>query len=167
MQYRSPVGGGPSSNTCPRCPSHSRQLTAVRTSIRLPSTLFTTFSFAIGSQKLGQPVPESNLVLELNSARSHPAQRKIPLSSRFQYAPVNARSVSSCRSTQYASFESFFLHSASARITLGTVTVRCRSPASENCTIVTVAGPWSAASGSADATVARRRPQKAPTLPAQ
>jgi hypothetical protein len=28
------------------------------------SVLFTTFSFEIGSQKLGQPVWESNLVLE-------------------------------------------------------------------------------------------------------
>jgi len=30
MQYRSPVGFGPSSNTCPRCPSHSLHFTSVR-----------------------------------------------------------------------------------------------------------------------------------------
>jgi hypothetical protein len=34
-----------------------------------------TFSGAIGSQKLGQPVPESNLVAELNSALSQHTQR--------------------------------------------------------------------------------------------
>ncbi len=74
MQNRSPVGFGPSLNTCPRCPSHNRQLTAVRTTIRLPSAVSTTFSGAIGSQKLGQPVPESNFAADENSARSHPAQ---------------------------------------------------------------------------------------------
>ena len=78
MQYRNPVGAGPSSNTCPRCASHKRQDTAVRTIIRLPSTVSTTFSCAMGCQKLGQPVPESNLVSELNSARSQQMQRNSP-----------------------------------------------------------------------------------------
>lgn len=31
MQYRSPVGAGPSSNTCPRCASHLAQRTSART----------------------------------------------------------------------------------------------------------------------------------------
>ena len=30
MQYRNPVGAGPSSNTCPRCASHRRHSTAIR-----------------------------------------------------------------------------------------------------------------------------------------
>ncbi len=78
IQYRSPVGFGPSSNTCPRCASHSVHETAVRSMPRLPSEISRTFSFAIGSQKLGQPVPESNFVAELNSALLQQMQRKIP-----------------------------------------------------------------------------------------
>ena len=34
-----------------------------------------TASFAIGCQKLGQPVPESNFVREENRTAPHPAQR--------------------------------------------------------------------------------------------
>mmetsp|Transcript_6306 Transcript_6306/g.25207 ORF Transcript_6306/g.25207 Transcript_6306/m.25207 type:complete len:81 (+) Transcript_6306:2124-2366(+) len=30
MQYRKPVGGGPSSNTCPRCPWHAVHRTSER-----------------------------------------------------------------------------------------------------------------------------------------
>src|SRR5262249_24282589 len=48
MQYRSPVGFGPSSNTCPRCASHRRHDTAVRVIPRLMSTDSMMFSFAIG-----------------------------------------------------------------------------------------------------------------------
>ena len=44
MQYRSPVGAGPSGNTCPRCPSHRAHLTSVRSAPRLISVAFTTFS---------------------------------------------------------------------------------------------------------------------------
>jgi hypothetical protein len=75
MQYRSPVGLGPSSNTWPRCASHSVQETAVRIMPMVLSDFSRTFSFASGSQKLGQPVPESNFVSELNSALSQPMQR--------------------------------------------------------------------------------------------
>ena len=103
MQYRNPVGWGPSVKTCPRCPSHNRQLTAVRTTIRLPSGDSTTFSAAIGSQKLGQPVPESNFAADEKRGKSHPAQVKIPRRCSSSNAPVNGRSVSACRITQYAS----------------------------------------------------------------
>src|SRR5690242_20464584 len=64
MQYRSPVGRGPSSNTCPRWASHLAQRTSVRSIPSDISARLTTFSFAIGCQKLGQPVPDSNLVSE-------------------------------------------------------------------------------------------------------
>ena len=100
MQYRSPVGCGPSVNTCPRCPSHNRQLTAVRTTIRLPSGDSTTFSGAIGSQKLGHPVPESNFALDEKSASPHPAHANTPRRASSSSAPVNGRSVSACRITQ-------------------------------------------------------------------
>ncbi len=65
-----------------------RQETASRTIPMLKSPDTATFSFAIGCQKLGQPVPESNLVSELNSAVSQQMQRKMPRSCRFQVAPV-------------------------------------------------------------------------------
>lgn len=47
----------------------------MRTVIKLPSIVSTTFSGAMGCQKLGQPVAESNLASELNTARSQPMQR--------------------------------------------------------------------------------------------
>src|SRR5438094_4607658 len=78
MQKRRPVGLGPSVKTWPRWPSQTRQETAVRTSIRVPSGSSLMFSSAIGSQKLGHPVPESNFVLELKRSSSHPAQRNTP-----------------------------------------------------------------------------------------
>ena len=37
-----------------------------------------TTAFSIGAQKLGQPVPLSNFVVEENSGRSQPAQWKVP-----------------------------------------------------------------------------------------
>jgi hypothetical protein len=39
------------------------------------SRISRTFSWASGAQKLGQPVPESNFVAELNSALSQQMQR--------------------------------------------------------------------------------------------
>src|SRR5579863_5821535 len=132
MQYRSPVGFGPSSNTCPRCASHSVQATAVRTMPMLVSEISRTFSFAIGSQKLGQPVPESNFVVELNSALSQQMQRKIPLSCKFQYFPLYASSVSASRVISYTPEGSCFRHSASVFTTRAIFTFACRFPSSEN-----------------------------------
>src|SRR5271168_551618 len=97
MQYRSPVGGGPSGNTCPRWALHSLHFTSVRSMPSELSPASTTFSLAIGAQKLGHPVPESNLVDELNNARLQQIQRKIPLLCSFQVAPVYAISVSARR----------------------------------------------------------------------
>src|SRR5580704_15373956 len=94
MQYRSLVGWRPSSKTWPRCASHRRHETAVRVMPKVLSVISTIFSFAIGAQKLGQPVPDSNFVSELNSAVSQQIQRYRPSSWRFQYAPVNGISVS-------------------------------------------------------------------------
>src|SRR5437667_416691 len=47
----------------------------------------------IGAQKLGQPVPDSNLVSERNNSLPQHTQRYIPSSCRSQYLPVNAGSV--------------------------------------------------------------------------
>src|SRR5712692_8424990 len=84
MQQRRPVGLGPSSNTWPRCASQRRQDTAVLRIPRLLSASSRTFSLAIGAQKLGQPVPESNFVSELKRAVSQQMQRNNPLSWKFQ-----------------------------------------------------------------------------------
>ena len=52
MQYRSPVGGGPSSNTCPKWPPHRRQCTSVRGSSRRRSVEVST-ALGSGRKKLG------------------------------------------------------------------------------------------------------------------
>ena len=69
MQKRCPFGPGPSGKTCPRWPPQRAQVTSVRTIPRLRSSCSSTASATAGSVKLGQPVPESNFVSELNSSR--------------------------------------------------------------------------------------------------
>jgi hypothetical protein len=49
--------------------------TAVRCMSRLLSAISRTFALAIGFQKLGQPVPDSNLAFDSNSAVSQQMQR--------------------------------------------------------------------------------------------
>ena len=75
MQNRWPVGSGPSSKTCPRWEPQRAQTTSVRRIIRLLSGRVSTASLSAGSKKLGQPVPESNLVSALNSSLPHAAQQ--------------------------------------------------------------------------------------------
>src|ERR1044072_4690938 len=65
---------------------------------------------AAAAVKLGQPVPESNLVADENSSAPQPAQRYTPSCLTFQYLPVNARSVPPLRSTSYCSGESLSRH---------------------------------------------------------
>ena len=52
-----------------------RQTTSIRPTQRLWSTSDPTAPFPIGSQKLGQPVPESNFVAEANSGAPQHTQR--------------------------------------------------------------------------------------------
>jgi hypothetical protein len=70
MQYLLPVGGGPSSNTWPRCASHLAHKTSVRAIKNESSGINEIFFSWIGAQKLGQPVLELYLFLEIN--RSFP-----------------------------------------------------------------------------------------------
>lgn len=65
-QYRSPVGSGPSLNTWPRCEPHREHTTSVRVINRLSSFCVPMEEEEIGCQKLGQPVPDSYFVLEVN-----------------------------------------------------------------------------------------------------
>src|SRR3954454_15139262 len=71
-----------------------------------------------GSVKLGQPVPESNFVLELKSSLPHAAQRYIPSSFECTYLPVKGGSVPCRRITSYSSGVSSWRHSSSDFSTL-------------------------------------------------
>ena len=88
MQYRSRVGSGPSSNTCPKCEPQFAHSTSVRRMNRLRSSLFPTLPSWAGAQKLGQPVPESNLVFEAKSSRPQTTHTYTPGSWLSQYSPV-------------------------------------------------------------------------------
>src|SRR4051794_36479527 len=71
-----------------------------------------------GSVKLGQPVPESNFVLALNSSWPHAVQRYIPSSFECTYLPVKGGSVPWRRITSYSSGVSSWRHSSSVFSTL-------------------------------------------------
>src|SRR6266849_1628413 len=154
MQYRKPVGSGPSLNTCPRCASHSLHFTSRRTSPKLMSLFSYTFSAAIGFQKLGQPAPESNFVVEANRALSQSTQRYSPSACSLSSAPVNAHSVPARRVTSYCSGLSCFFHSSVVLRTFAKFTTPNRVPSSANFTTVT--GPESVLAGSSSANAARQ-----------
>src|SRR3989344_1505227 len=95
MQYLlPPFSFGPSSKTWPRWAPLFLHLTSVRTIPPLLSGTSSTFSRLAGSVKLGQPVPESNLVSEEKSSLPNTAHLYIPFSWVFQYLPVKGCSVS-------------------------------------------------------------------------
>src|SRR5687767_13992732 len=100
MQWRLPVGGGPSSKTWPRWPPQRRQCPSVRVLKKVLSSLNATFP-SISAQKLGQPVPDSNFVSEEKTGRSQPAQLNVPLAFTSSSGLVQGRSVPSSRSTAY------------------------------------------------------------------
>lgn len=66
-QYRKPVGGGPSSKTCPKWAPQRAHVISVLTMPWLTS--FNSFMFleSIDLKKLGHPQPESNLVSDKNN----------------------------------------------------------------------------------------------------
>src|SRR5439155_1094207 len=70
-------GGGPSLKTWPRWLPQVAQLTSVRI---MPWLRSVTVSIApgMGSLKLGQPVPLSNLTLPSNNGVPQPAQENVP-----------------------------------------------------------------------------------------
>ena len=85
--------------TWPRCAAHRVQEIDSRTMPKLVSVVFVTFMAEIGCQKLGQPVPDSNLASELNKARSQPIQAKIPLRCSLSKGLEPGRSVAARHST--------------------------------------------------------------------
>src|SRR3989442_3415514 len=106
MQYRRPVGLGPSSNTCPKWAPQLAHSTSVRRMNKLRSAFSSMLSFRTGAQKLGQPVPESYFVSEANRSRPQTTQMYTPGSWLFQYSPVKGRSVPLLMQTSYCSGES-------------------------------------------------------------
>src|SRR5580704_7525383 len=115
------------------------------------SILSMTFSFAMGAQKLGQPVPDSNLVSELKSAVSQQMQRNTPLSCTFRSSPVPGVSVPARRVISKEEEDNSAFHSESVFRIIGTDITPWRTPASVNSTIVTCfGGPLGAASTLAD-----------------
>jgi hypothetical protein len=112
MQYRKPVGRGPSAKTWPRWPLQREQWTSVRSIPRVRSVVVST-AFVIGAQKLGHPVPLSNFVSEVKSSWPHPAQRKIPARCSEFRRLVPARSVPWLRRTRNCSGDSRARHSSS------------------------------------------------------
>lgn len=72
-----------------------------------------TFSFAIGPQKLGRAVPESNSVAESNKAVSQQMQRDTPMAWLFGFSFVYGRSVPAWRVTSKETGVSSFFHSSS------------------------------------------------------
>src|SRR5207249_7369741 len=118
MQKRCPVGAGPSSKTWPRCASHAAHSTSVRRMNMLRSCSVRTFSLEIGAVKLGQPVPESNFVSELNRGVPQQTQRYVPGAWLSQYSPLNGGSVPFLRATLYCCDVSCARHSSSDFVTL-------------------------------------------------
>src|ERR1700733_1842754 len=111
MQYRGPVGAGPSSNTWPRWLPHRRHRTSTRTMPWDRSSTSSTASATSGSVKLGQPLPDSNLVSESNNLAPHAAHVYVPSAWLWTNFPVQGASVAEHRSTWNLSGPSSLFHS--------------------------------------------------------
>src|SRR6187551_2895257 len=99
--------------------------------IRLPPPDSATFTFESGFQKLGQPVPESNLCFESNNVVAQQMQRYVPSAWLSLYFPVNGRSVPDLRATWNDKASSCLRHSSSVLTTRATLTVPALIPAAE------------------------------------
>jgi len=113
IQYRCPVGAGPSSNTCPRCESALAERTSVRLINKCRSSFVRTLAGTRGFVKLGHPVPDSNLSSELKSGSPETTSTYMPASWLSQYSLRNGGSVPSCCVTLYCSGVSRSLSSVS------------------------------------------------------
>src|SRR5277367_1844333 len=92
----------------------------------------------MGRKKLGQPVPDSNLVFESKSAVPQHTHSKTPSPSNLSYSPLNAYSVPARRATWKARGESCARHSTSVFTSLGTGVVPSLLPDAANCSMVTI-----------------------------
>ena len=110
IQYRRPVGLGPSSKTWPRWAPHRLHRTSVLIVNKLLSGSFLMFFPETGVQKLGQPVPELNFVSELNKSLPQHMHLYMPFFFKSQYSPEKGSSVPFKRVTRYCSAVSSFFH---------------------------------------------------------
>ena len=74
MQYRFPVGLGPSSKRCPRWASHREQCTSVLVMPQEVSFVMPMGASGAISQKLGHPDPEENFSSEVKRMAPQPMQ---------------------------------------------------------------------------------------------
>ena len=107
---------------------------------KLESPDSTTLCADSDFQKLGQPVPDSNLVFESNNAVSQQMQWYRPAAWLFQYSPEKGRSVPACRVTTNASADNCSRHCASVLTTRAISTTPVLFASAENNSILTVAG---------------------------
>lgn len=85
MQYRSPLGGLPVVNTCPRCELQVLHRISV---ISLPLDVSSTsliFSLSVGAKKAGQPQPSWNFDIEENKFPPQTMQSYLPFLLLFVY----------------------------------------------------------------------------------
>src|SRR3989344_1110714 len=109
MQYRRPVGLGPSLKTCPRWEPHFLHKTSVRLIPRVVSSSSFTLSFAAVFQKEGQPVFESYFVSDEKSFDPQTTQTYIPAALLFVNFPENGGSVPRKKQILYCSGVNLFL----------------------------------------------------------
>jgi hypothetical protein len=80
IQYRNPLGSGPSGNTWPKWASQVLQRTSTRTIPNDESFLYLMALSFMGWVKLGHPVPDSNFIVESNSGALQHTQLYLPAS---------------------------------------------------------------------------------------
>src|SRR5580692_5453362 len=112
-----PVGGGPSSNTWPRCAPSTEQWTSSRTMPSEESVWSVTKRGSMGFVKLGHPVPLSNLSRLSKRGVSLHTEKYTPSSWLSQYSLRNGGSVPCSRVTSYWVGVRSFCHSASVCLT--------------------------------------------------
>ena len=100
MQYRNPVGGGPFSNTWPRCALHFLQCTSTRLIPRELSTSSSTIPLFIAEENAGQPHPELYFEFDLNNSVPQPAHEYVPSSKNSSNTPLNGISVAFSHNTR-------------------------------------------------------------------
>src|SRR5580658_5864527 len=108
----------------------------------------------MGCQKLGQPVPDSNLVLESKRTVLQQMQSYSPPAWLLAYLPVNGLSVPAWRVTSNCSAVNRFFHSARGLAILSTSVTPVRTPDGSNSTIRTRRGLSAAKADEAPRTMA-------------
>src|SRR5271170_1939729 len=91
----------------------------------------------MGCQKLGQPVPDSNFVLESKRTVLQQMQWYNPSAWLLAYLPVPGASVPAWRVTSNCSGSNCFFHSARGLSIFSTSTTPVRTPEASNWTIFT------------------------------